>query len=225
MQVYKPVNVQSFLDELLSSQKSKNEKLKTFSTLFVTLYANLVFQTIVNIENSILPGNWTLTNLSLSDSGLITIDFQDFHVVTREITISQQADIIKSSSQHFFKQIHDFCQTSRFHYEKMNTILITLHKWNENMCHNFQSGTLYKTWQAPMFTPTLLEFVAHRHRLHRHRHHNPSTSSASCHPKPGTRCPTYFWVVLLCLTPKQLQKILTIATFGDCAAFTKSINN
>ena len=116
----------------------------------------------------------------------------------------------------------------------MNTILITLHKWNENMCRNFQSGTLYKTSQAPMFTPTLLELVAHRHRLHRHRHRNPSTSSASCHPKPGTRCPTlwsknpplwnkknrtYFWVVLLCLTPKQLQKVLTIATFGDCGIY------
>merc|ERR1712121_532742 len=97
MQVYKPVNVQSFLDELLSSQKSKNEKLKTFSTLFVTLYVNLVFQTIVNVENSILPGNWNLTNLSLSDSGLITIDFEDFRIITREITISQQAHIIKSS--------------------------------------------------------------------------------------------------------------------------------
>ena len=160
MHVYKPVNVQSFLDELLSSQKSKNEKLKTFSTLFVTLYANLVFQTIVNIENSILPGNWNLTNLSLSDSGLITIDFEDFRIITREITISQQAHIIKSSFQHFFKQILDFCQTSQFHYENMNTILITLDKWNEDMCHNFQSGTLYTTWQAPMFTPTLLELVA-----------------------------------------------------------------
>ena len=27
------------------------------------------------------------------------------------------------------------------------------------------------------------------------------------------------------LNTKQLQKVLTIATFGDCAAFTKSINN
>ena len=160
MQVYKPVNVQSFLDQLLNSQKSENKKLKTFSTLFVTLYVNLVFQTIVNIENSILPGNWTLTNLSLSDSGLITIDFEDFRIITHEITISQQAHIIKSSFQHFFKQILDFCETSQFHYEKMNTILITLHKWNEDMCQNFESGTLHKTWQAPMFTPTLLELIA-----------------------------------------------------------------
>ena len=160
MQLYKPVNVQSFLDQLLTSQKSENGKLKTFSTLFVTLYVNLVFQTIVNIQNSILPGNWTLTNLSLSDSGLITIDFEDFRIITHEITLSQQAHITKSSFQHFFKQILDFCQTSQFHYEKMKTIVTTLHKWNEDMCDNFKYGTLDKTWQAPMFTSTLLELVA-----------------------------------------------------------------
>ena len=161
MQVYKPVNVQSFLDELLSSQKSKNEKLKTFSTLFVTLYVNLVFQTIVNVENSILPGNWNLTNLSLSDSGLITIDFEDFRIITREITISQQAHIIKSSFQHFFKQILDFYQTSQFHYEKMNTILITLHKWNKDMRHNVRSPDVYPntlSQHRKFHTPKKLDF-------------------------------------------------------------------
>ena len=95
-----------------------------------------------------------MTNLSLSDSDLITIDFKNFHVITHKFSISQKTHIIKSSVQHFFKQILDFCQTSQF------PSLITLHKWNEHMYHNFQSGTLYKTWQTPTFTPTLLELVA-----------------------------------------------------------------
>ena len=108
--------------------------------------------------------DWQLTidrhNAKIQD--IITIDFEDFRVVTREITVSQQAHIIKSSFQHFFKQILDFCQTSQFHYEKMNTILITLHKWNEDMCHNFQSETLYKTLldNPELYTSGIIQNVA-----------------------------------------------------------------
>ena len=160
MQLYKPVTVESFLHQLLTSEKNENEKIQAFSTIFVTLYANLMFQTITNIENSILPENWSLTNLCLSDSGLVTIDFQHFRIITDKMTKPQQTQIMKSSFQQFFKQILDFCQKSNFHYQEMKTILITLEKWNEDMYQNFENRTLETTWNAPMFSSTLLDLIA-----------------------------------------------------------------
>ena len=159
MQLYKPIIVQSFLTQLLTSEKNENEKIEAFSTFFVTLYANLMFQTITNVQNSILPGNWSLTNLCLCDSGLVAIDFEHFHIITDEMTKSQQTQIMNKSFQHFFKQILDFCQTSKFHDQEMKTIIITLEKWNEDMYRNFENGTLETTWKAPMFTKTLLDLI------------------------------------------------------------------
>ena len=71
----------------------------------------------------------------------------------------EQTQIMNKSFQHFFKQILDFCQTSKFHDQEMKTIIITLEKWNEDMYRNFENGTLETTWKAPMFTKTLLDLI------------------------------------------------------------------
>ena len=72
MQLYKPVVIQSFLEQLLSSEKKKHEKTKTFAIFFVVLYVNLIFQTLSNIQNPLLPGDLNFNNMSLCQEDLLT---------------------------------------------------------------------------------------------------------------------------------------------------------
>ena len=161
MQLYKPVVTDSFLQELLSSEKNKQEKTKTFATFFVVLYVNLIFQAISNLlSNSVLPADWSLKNISFSEQGVVAIDFERFGIITQEMNKHEQTKKLKICFRHFFKQILDFCQTSNFHYQEMLKIITTLKKWNDDMCYNYEYGTLHETWQAPMFTSTFIHLVA-----------------------------------------------------------------
>ena len=72
MQLYKPLVVQSFLEQLLSSEKKKHQKTKTFAIFFVVLYVNLVFQTLSNIQNPLLPRDLNFNNMSLCQEDLLT---------------------------------------------------------------------------------------------------------------------------------------------------------
>ena len=72
MQLYKPIVVQNFLEQLVSSKKNKHQKTKTFATFFVVLYVNLIFQTLSNIQNPLLPGDLNFNNMSLCQEDLLT---------------------------------------------------------------------------------------------------------------------------------------------------------
>ena len=161
MQLYKPVVTDSFLEQLLSSEKNKQQKTKTFATFFVVLYVNLIFQALSNLlSNSVLPTDWSLNNISFCEKGVVTIDFERFHIITQEMNKHEQTKKLKICFRHFFKQILNFCQTSNFHYQEMLKIITTLKKWNDDMCYNYEYGTLHETWQAPMFTSTFIHLVA-----------------------------------------------------------------
>ena len=166
MQLYKPVVTDSFLQQLLSSEKNKQEKTKTFATFFVVLYVNLTFQAISNLlSNSVLPADWSLNNISFCEEGLVTIDFERFTVITQQMNKHEQTKKLKTCFRQFFKQILAFCQTSNFHYQEINTIITTLKNWNDDMCYNYEYGTLHETWQAPMFTSTFLNLVAETFKI------------------------------------------------------------
>ena len=165
MQLYKPIVVQNFLEQLVSSKKNKRQKTKTFATLFVVLYVNLIFQALSNIQNSLLPGDLSLNNMSLCQEGLVTFDFERFQIITEKIKKNTQTKKLKKCFQNFFKQILDFCDKSEFHYEEMNKIITILKNWNEDMCFNFENGTLDDAWSAPMFTPELLNLIAQTFKI------------------------------------------------------------
>ena len=160
MQLYKPIVVQNFLEQLVSSKKNKRQKTKTFATFFVVLYVNLIFQALSNIQNSLLPGDLSLNNMSLCQEGLVTFDFERFQIITEKIKKNTQTKKLKKCFENFFKQILDFCDKSEFHYQEMNEIITILKRWNEDMCFNFEYGTLDDAWSAPMFTSTFLNLIA-----------------------------------------------------------------
>ena len=165
MQLYKPIVVQNFLEQLVSSKKNKRQKTKTFATFFVVLYVNLIFQTLSNIQNSLLPGDLSLNNMSLCQEGLVTFDFERFQIITQKIKKNSQTKKLKKCFENFVKRMLDFCSISEFHYQEMNEIITILKKWNDDMCFNFENGTLHDAWSAPMFTPEFLNLIAQTFKI------------------------------------------------------------
>ena len=78
------------------------------------LHVNLLFQTISNVPNSVLPTVSSLNNMSLCLEGLVAIDFQQFHIITEKMKKPTQTE--KNLKTYF----------GNFLYSKINTIITNL---------------------------------------------------------------------------------------------------